>query len=506
MTERVTQLQNKVAKVRRADISPELASVLTSVGDELDVYFEVTSGGQNDETGRTGSHRHDDGNSADLKAYTLVDGKKHYLDQSSPDDQKVWSNILKLSVAGGAEGIGAGPDYMGNLTAHIGFGRPAAWGAGGKSANAPEWVTESFKAGQRTPPLNIPPPVTAAPVPMPSRPFGSTAPTPPPLPRPRPSAPTSSYTLPPPSLPLNPPIPSGSQSYWDSRNTVQPGMLGRGLPTPTAAASVQMAAPRPPSLPVPATNFAMLPNTGSVAAPTMADTRAEQALMRRPAPPLPAGALAGLNGMAGGVAGSIPAPAAPMPLPRPALPRPAVQSSPQVSALQQQLAASGYSPGKVDGIFGSKTDAAVRAFQQANGLAVDGIVGPKTMAALQKTQAPTPMPRPAPLPTVPVPSNGGNIFGNLLGGAMNTLGSLKDQAGNAITNVTQNVAPKVQSAIIQAVTSTPAGRGLVIDPIIASIGKSPTRVMPAPPPGKPAGYGSKGYSVNSAKAAMPWAF
>jgi Putative peptidoglycan binding domain/D-alanyl-D-alanine carboxypeptidase len=38
----------------------------------------------------------------------------------------------------------------------------------------------------------------------------------------------------------------------------------------------------------------------------------------------------------------------------------------------------------VDGDFGAKTDAAVRAFQQANGLEVDGIVGDKTWAALAR--------------------------------------------------------------------------------------------------------------------------
>ena len=37
---------------------------------------------------------------------------------------------------------------------------------------------------------------------------------------------------------------------------------------------------------------------------------------------------------------------------------------------------------QVDGIFGQKTDAAVRQYQKTNGLQVDGIVGPKTWSAL----------------------------------------------------------------------------------------------------------------------------
>ena len=65
-------------------------------------------------------------------------------------------------------------------------------------------------------------------------------------------------------------------------------------------------------------------------------------------------------------------------------PWPLVQQGDQdhpVRTLQYLLRARGHTVA-VDGIFGPRTDAAVRAFQQERSLAVDGIVGPHTWRAL----------------------------------------------------------------------------------------------------------------------------
>jgi uncharacterized protein (TIGR02594 family) len=53
-----------------------------------------------------------------------------------------------------------------------------------------------------------------------------------------------------------------------------------------------------------------------------------------------------------------------------------------ITDIQKALASSGFSPGQVDGIWGRRTQRAVREFQAANGLIVDGVVGPKTAEKL----------------------------------------------------------------------------------------------------------------------------
>lgn len=54
----------------------------------------------------------------------------------------------------------------------------------------------------------------------------------------------------------------------------------------------------------------------------------------------------------------------------------------EVTNIQTRLKRWGYYSGSIDGIYGRKTEEAVRYFQRKNGLTVDGIAGPKTLAKI----------------------------------------------------------------------------------------------------------------------------
>ena len=68
-----------------------------------------------------------------------------------------------------------------------------------------------------------------------------------------------------------------------------------------------------------------------------------------------------------------------------------------VTEIQRRLKAWGYYDGAVDGVYGSRTEAAVRYFQRKNGLSADGQVGNQTLAALG------------------IPASGGNSGGSYSG-------------------------------------------------------------------------------------------
>jgi|GEM_PF-4350269 len=119
-----------------------------SVAEAKDLGATCTSDGTctlpNKEKVHVGSDRHDHGGAADL---VLYDPTGKMLNMTNPADQAIMKQFLIDSVAAGATGIGAGVDYMKAYTMHVGGGAEAAWGAGGKSANAPQWVADAFRQG-----------------------------------------------------------------------------------------------------------------------------------------------------------------------------------------------------------------------------------------------------------------------------------------------------------------------------------------------------------------------
>jgi len=128
--------------IRDKPLSDRLVSALSFLP-ELGVEMRVISGGQ-DAKGhghrRTGSTRHDHGEAADADFY--MNGRK--LDWNNPQDVPIFQEIVRRSRANGITGIGAGNDYMGAGRMHIGFGKEAVWGAGGKGDNAPPWLRNAF--------------------------------------------------------------------------------------------------------------------------------------------------------------------------------------------------------------------------------------------------------------------------------------------------------------------------------------------------------------------------
>lgn len=57
---------------------------------------------------------------------------------------------------------------------------------------------------------------------------------------------------------------------------------------------------------------------------------------------------------------------------------------PAVSQLQRALADKGFNPGQIDGDFGPRTEAALKAFQKSRGIEADGIYGPQSRAAFSR--------------------------------------------------------------------------------------------------------------------------
>ena len=130
---------------RSQPLSPEMQKAMSFLP-ELGVTMEVFSGGQpgkGEGGARVGSERHDHGGAGDAFFYK---GDRR-LDWANPEDQPVFQEIVKRAKAAGLTGFGAGEGYMRPGSMHLGFGAPAVWGAGGSSANAPDWLRQAYEGG-----------------------------------------------------------------------------------------------------------------------------------------------------------------------------------------------------------------------------------------------------------------------------------------------------------------------------------------------------------------------
>lgn len=166
MTNNWLRYSNK-SKIRNKPLSPELVNKLGNFLPGMGLEMEVFSGGQDgigEGNRRTGSVRHDHGGAGD--AFFYKDGRR--LDWANPQDLPIFQDIIKNGRAAGLTGFGAGPGYMQPGSMHIGMGGNSAWGAGGRSKNAPAWLTEAYNAKPGVTLNSAPVPASATPTPSPS--------------------------------------------------------------------------------------------------------------------------------------------------------------------------------------------------------------------------------------------------------------------------------------------------------------------------------------------------
>ncbi|MEC4986066.1 MAG: peptidoglycan-binding protein [Oscillatoria sp. PMC 1068.18] len=133
----------------------------------------------------------------------------------------------------------------------------------------------------------------------------------------------------------------------------------------------------------------------------------------------------------------------------------------QIQTLQQKLAQAKFYDGEINGIFDTQTEAAVRRFQQAQGLTVDGLVGPRTIAALPQLAVGgennrTAQTSPASQPTILRPGTQGTLVAEVQRN-LQSLGYFPGQISGKFDSDTQ-----------QAVTRFQQDRGLRPDGIVGN--------------------------------------
>ena len=126
--------------IRNKEIQSSLENIIIQAAKNTGLSAEIFSGGMTPQR-RTGSDRHLNGYAADVWLYTS-EGKRLNVQSQELRD---WCQQAKNA---GATAIGAGVGYMGAVGVHLDISAgntvPADstkyWGAGGRSANAPQWL------------------------------------------------------------------------------------------------------------------------------------------------------------------------------------------------------------------------------------------------------------------------------------------------------------------------------------------------------------------------------
>jgi hypothetical protein len=315
---------------------------------------------------------------------------------------------------------------------------------------------------------------------------------------------------------------------------------------PTARAGAVTAAAAPTTKTVPNPAYAeWAKKYGTVTAPTMAETRAEQAMMRGarptapaapppppaktitvklppapPAPPAPSGGfnlgnalgglgtniMGGLNSAVETVKGGVSSAQAALPGMQDAIIAEAIKSPKIRGAVIDPIVAGLFtktpmstSPTRYGETFADRQLAAQNRERLSRGLPpLPGTPG----GAAVRAPAPLPVSAPAPArlgapPVPPIPML------RPLALSAPPANTLMD-AITALPGGLLTAAPAIVKAMQDPVNATISGRTASIEPGVRKLLTG--SVKPPPPPGKPAGYGEKGYSVNSARAGMPWAF
>jgi hypothetical protein len=129
---------------RKGKLTPRLEGILNQAAKKTGLDVVIHSGGQpSSGTGRTGTHRHDNGFAGDIWLYK--NGKQLGTGTNASADVIAFAQAAKDA---GATGIGAGDGYMRGNSMHVDISRGNSvgdeagthWGRDNSSDNSPQWL------------------------------------------------------------------------------------------------------------------------------------------------------------------------------------------------------------------------------------------------------------------------------------------------------------------------------------------------------------------------------